>query len=232
MIRGIDLFDDFIGDPRYSAFAAIAEPLDQQMRALVAEAEIEEGVTYDCIAGGDHGDAKVHAVAAHAKITAAHELGKEIDRTARTILRAEQSISSTYLGKLPETPARKAFIRLHRNPGLTPAEQEPFLTIITLSPDGPAYAVLVSERVLRRPWKAAEPIIATSTEHSFLSASIHRMPFLAGEAAISRSRKLWKRYQSRHGLSSSAAPRCTACGGHLRNGSCDKNCHRTAGATA
>lgn len=220
-----------VSDPRYSDFAAIAEPLDQQMRVLTAEAEMEEQVSYDCIAGGDHGDAKVHAAAAHDKTVAAHELGREIERTARAILRVDQATSSNYIGKIAPTPGRKAFLRLHRSSELTSEQQQPSLVMITLSPDGAAWAVLVSERVLHRPFPAAHDIIAASTEQSWHYSSINSMPFPDGEAAIRRSPKLWARYQARWGLSS-AAQSCPACGGQLRNGSCDKNCHRTAGATA
>ncbi|MGE4605731.1 MAG: hypothetical protein AAEJ52_03205, partial [Myxococcota bacterium] len=136
-------------------------------------------------------------------------------------------------GKLAPSPGRKAFLRLHRSSELTPEQQQPSLVMITLSPDGAVWAVLVSERVLHRPFPAAHDIIAKSTEQSWLYSSINSIPFPEGIDAIRRSSKLWARYQARWGLyTTSAAQRCPVCGSQLRNGSCDKHGPRNAGATA
>ncbi len=172
------------------------------MRVLTAEAEMEEQVSYDCIAGGNHGDAKVHAVAAHDKTAAAHELGREIEKTARAILRVNQATSSNYIGKLAPSPGRKAFLRLHRSSELTTEEQEPFLTMICLSPDGAAWACLVSERVLRDQFPEAHDVIALSSEWSWHYSSINGIRFVAGEDAIRRSPTLWRKYAIRWGLGS------------------------------
>ena len=99
MTDGIENYDDCKGDSRFPQFASIAEPLHQKMRILNAEADRAETRTYECIRTGERREAAVEASTAYTKRIAAHELGKEIDRTARNVMRVDQDGSSTYLGK-------------------------------------------------------------------------------------------------------------------------------------
>ena len=176
---------------------------------------------------GDRREAAVEADNAYENRTAAHELGKEIDRTARNVLRVDQDGSSTYLGKLPKTPSRKAYLKLERSPNLTPEEQERFLVMISISPDGAAYATLTAERILCGRFAAGEDVISTSAQWAFHYACITGARFLLGERAIMRRRALWQRYTNRW-----VVKRCPLCRKQLNKGRRKEHGPRAAGATA
>ena len=228
---GIDCFEDYIDDGRYDEFVEEAKAHDNRLRLLKAQAEEAEKDAYEALAKGELKVAEANVKKSHARATAAQAEGREIEGLARSIMRADQDSTSKYIGKIAPTPGRRAFLALQRNPEMPTQEQQPFLDIICMSPDGAPWAVLVSERILRRPFKEAHGIIATSTQWSFHYSMVIDGRFEEGEDAVRRSRKLWNRYRTRHGLSSSAQS-CEACGGRLRNGTCDNHGPRTAGATS
>lgn len=201
-MSGIDHYADEIGDSRYDLFFREAKPLDDELKAVKLKAVKVERLCYQCINQGDLLNAQQHAIHSYELWIKVHELGRGIDKLARTILRVHQFESSYCIGKMPSSPARRAFERLRDNPGMTAKEQEPFLELITLSPDGAEYSTHVSENILHGRFVAAEVLIASSATWSYHYSCVINQPFTHGEAAIRTSPKLWLRYQNRWGLGS------------------------------
>ncbi len=194
------VFDDDPNDdsPRFERFKRLRTPLLAKIDAARQESTRFRQKYSDAYHDGNRQDARGHAASAEEADEKAHHLSQDVERLARSELKAPHDETNLYIGRLPLTLARQAFerqlIAVAFGPQRTAEEIAYDEQVILDSPGGAMYAVLYIDKCLRRPWPAAETIIALDAEQSFRLAFVLGRRFLEGEKMISTEPVLWTRY--------------------------------------